>query len=235
MKNNKLSNIKTFNEEILIFDLDGTLTDPKEGIVNSIKYALSKYGIEEDDEKFLQKFIGPSLYDSFKDFYSFDEKEVIKVVESYREYFSKHGMYENKVYPGVMELLKSLKEKDKKLLIATTKPTVFAKEIIKFFNMEDFFLDIYGSNLDGTRVSKAELIDIALKNFEDGANRDDIGDRNEDAVMVGDRKYDVIGAKKNGIKCIGVLYGYGTEDELEAAGPDYIVDSVEELKEILLK
>ena len=222
--------------DIILFDLDGTLTDPKEGIINSIKYALSKYGIEENDDKYLEKFIGPSLYESFKVYYSFDEKEVYNVVNYYREYFSERGMYENKLYPGIKELLNSLKEKDKTLIVATSKPTVFAKEIIKYFGLDEYFVDVFGSNLDGTRIAKSEVINAALSSIEYNTSSANAG-KNIDPkkIMIGDREYDIIGAKENGIDSVGVLYGYGSKDELEAVGPEYITDQVSVLKDVLLE
>ena len=214
--------------EFILFDLDGTISDPKEGIVNSIKYALSKYGLEENDDKYLENFIGPSLFEAFKRFYSFGDEEVKKVVECYREYYSAYGIYENKIYPGIKELLKYLKEQDKKLLIATSKPTVFAKRVVDYFNLDDYFTGIYGCNLDGSRVDKAEIIKDIL--FDLDVSSEGCNDR---VVMVGDRKYDIIGAKENGTYSIGVLYGYGSREELEAFSPDYLAATVKDLRKIL--
>ncbi len=219
---NKRQNLYKNRYNVILFDLDGTISDPKEGIVNSIKYALSKFGIQEDDDKFLEKFIGPSLYDAFRDFYFFEGKELYTVVELYREYFSEFGMYQNKLYPGMRGLLDNLYDANKKLILATSKPAVFAREIVDYFELQKYFGEIFGSNLDGTKVSKAELIELALQRS------------NDNPVMIGDRKYDIIGAKENGISSIGVLYGYGSKEELSACEPDYLVESVDELKNVLL-
>lgn len=211
--------------ETVLFDLDGTLTDPREGIINSIRYALKKFGIEEQDDQFLEGFIGPPLQDSFKRFYSFDEQKAMKAVEYYRVYFSKTGIYENKLYPGISQLLKKLVNLDKTLAVATSKPTVFAEQILKYFKLFDYFNLVVGSNLDGTRTAKKEIVEYVLDNLDK--------DNDRNAVMIGDRSYDVIGAKENGISSIGVLYGYGKTGELEEAGADYLVNTVAELTDLL--
>lgn len=207
--------------EVILFDLDGTLTDPGLGITNSVMHALEKYGIEVADRTELYKFIGPPLIDSFEKYYGFSHEEAVKSVDYYREYYRDKGIYENAVYDGIENLLKSLKEKRKKIILATSKPELFAKEILRHFNLEKYFFFAAGSTMSETRTNKAEVIEYALS--ECG-----IADKSK-VVMVGDREHDVIGANKNGIDSIGVLFGYGSRDELEAAGATYIAETVEDI------
>lgn len=211
--------------QYILFDLDGTLTEPKEGITKSVAYALEYYGIHVEDLDTLCPFIGPPLKESFMKFYGFDEEKAEEAVEKYREYFRPYGVYENELYEGVPELLQVLKEQRKILVLATSKPTVFAKIILEHFELNQYFDYVVGSELDGTRVNKDEVIACALK--EAG-----IEDKST-AIMVGDRKHDILGAKVNGLDCIGVLYGHGSREELEKAGADVIVEMVEKLSEVL--
>ncbi|AGC68883.1 5'-nucleotidase [Thermoclostridium stercorarium subsp. stercorarium DSM 8532] len=211
----------------ILFDLDGTLTDPKVGITKSVAYALKSFGIEVKDLDSLCKFIGPPLRVSFRDYYGFSEEECNRAVEKYREYFSETGMFENRVYPGIEELLKSLKKNGRKLFVATSKPTVFAVKILEHFDLLRYFDDVSGSELDGSRDRKGDVIRFALqKNGLTGLTN---------VVMVGDREHDVVGAKENNIDVIGVLYGYGDRAELEKAGADYIVENVENLHSLLCR
>jgi len=213
--------------EIILFDLDGTLTDPKVGITSSIQYALQKMGIYEEDVEKLTPFIGPPLLGSFKEFYQMSDEEAKQAIVYYRERFAVTGLYENQVYLGMEELLSKLHKQGKILIVATSKPTEFSVEILKHFNLFQYFTAIIGSNLDGTRTDKGDVIEFALTNQSiDGRSR---------IVMIGDRKYDIIGAKRNGIDVIAVTYGYGGYDELVAAEPNYIVSSVEELSILLTK
>jgi len=213
------------NYEYILFDLDGTLTDPKEGIINSIKYALRKMEQQEIQELELLTFIGPPIQWSFSEVCGMNEEEVTRAVHFYREYFTENGMIENKVYSGIPQLLHELKETGKKLFVATSKPTVFANEILKFFQLDHYFIDIVGSNLDGSRIDKKEIIEWIHQKylqFSDG-----------EVVMVGDRSHDIIGANLNGIESIGVTYGYGSKEELEEVKASYVVGTVEELRTIL--
>lgn len=211
--------------EIILFDLDGTLTDPKVGITLSVQYALHKMGIKEEDPDTLTPFIGPPLLESFKEMYHMNDEEAIQAIQYYRERFSATGLYENKVYFGIRELLFSLKNQGKKLIVATSKPTAFSIQILEYFDLKQFFTVVVGSNLDGTRTEKSDVIEFALE----GENLSDLSK----VVMIGDRKYDIIGAKKNNIDVIAVTYGYGSEQELAAAEPNYIVSSVTELAKLL--
>lgn len=210
----------------ILFDLDGTLTDPKVGITKSVQYALIKNGIECEELSDLEKFIGPPLKESFIEFYSFDEKRAEESVNYFREYFKDKGIFENEVYEGIPEVLRELKKQNLIIAVATSKPTVFAKRILEHFDLAEYFDIVAGSNLDGTRTDKGEIIDFVLTELGIGGQ--------EEIIMIGDRKYDVIGAKNNNIHSIGVTYGYGSIEELEASKPTYIVNSVKELNELLL-
>lgn len=209
----------------ILFDLDGTLTDPGVGITKAVQYALKKNNIVEESLSALEIFIGPPLKDSFMEFYSFDEKMVSDSIQYFREYFIKNGIFENEVYSGILDLLKELKNGDCKIAVATSKPTVFANTVLKHFGMMEYFDLVVGSNLDGTLGNKAEIINCIIENLK-------IKNLKE-TIMIGDRKYDVIGAEKNNIDSIGVLYGYGSLEELEEARPTYIVDSISQLHKLL--
>jgi len=203
----------------ILFDLDGTITDPKEGITKSVQYALNKYNILIKDLDSLESFIGPPLRDSFMEYYDFSLEQALEAVEYYREYFKAEGMFQNIVYEGMEELLLVLKKLGLKLMVATSKPTVFSEEILKYFNLDGFFDVVIGSNLDGTRVSKAEIISCIIDKY----NITNL----EEVIMIGDRSYDILGALENGVASIGVTYGYGTERELTNA--TYIAHSVEDI------
>ncbi|MBU5308300.1 HAD family hydrolase [Clostridioides mangenotii] len=213
------------NFEVILFDLDGTLTDPKEGITKSIQYSLESFGIEEDRSN-LVKFIGPPLHDTFKIDYGFDDEKVIQAVDKFREYFKEKGLYENKIYPGIESIIKKLYNSGKKISLATSKPTIFAEKILNNFNIHKYFDNIIGSNLDGTRSDKEEVIRFVLNKYKDV-------DKNN-IVMVGDRKYDIVSANKIGISSLGVLYGYGDLKEIQESEPNYIAESVEKLEKILV-
>ncbi|MGZ9682484.1 HAD family hydrolase [Bacillus cereus] len=204
-----------------LFDLDGTLTDPKEGIVNSVLYALKKVGIEEVHISELDSFIGPPIQQSFIERYNMSEGEVERAVFYFREYLKQRGLFENNVYEGILKLLQQLKSSGNRIFVATSKPTVFAKQVIEHFRLTNYFEDIIGSNLDGTRIKKEEIIAHILQTHEE-LNK-------EEMIMIGDRKHDIIGANQNGIASIGVLYGYGCKKELTEVSATYIVKDVEEL------
>ena len=212
--------------EYILFDLDGTLTDSGIGITNSVMYALKKYGIEVSDRSELYRFVGPPLWDSFENYYGFSKEEAKTAVEYFREYYRDKGIFENLVYDGFEDLLKTLKDNSKTLIVATSKSEVFAKQILEHFNIAKYFTCIAGSNLDGTRVKKGEVIKYALES----CNIIDLSK----VIMIGDREHDIIGAKEVGISSIGVLFGYGDRNELEKAGADFIVDTVADIGEILL-
>lgn len=213
----------------ILFDLDGTLTDPKSGITSCVQYALDKFGIVEPDRDKLEPFIGPPLLDSFREFYGFDEDKAQQAVAYYRERFSTVGLFENKIYPGIPQMLKELQELGRHLAVASSKPTVFVTQILEHFGIFPYFEVIVGSELDGTRVKKEEVVEEALRQLLCGGTVE----KRRDIAMVGDRKYDIEGAKAHGTASIGVAYGYAAEGELEGAGADVIVKTVEELKKVL--
>lgn len=208
----------------IFFDLDGTLTDPMLGITSSVQYALSKFGISVRYLKELIPFIGPPLKESFQRFYGFSDEQADEAVAYYREYFSPKGIYENEIYAGIPELLEDLTDAGFELAVATSKPGVYAERILKHFGIDEYFSLVVGSELDGTRVQKAEVIQHVL---------DVYGIAGKDAVMVGDREHDIKGAAACGVTSIGVLYGYGSRTELMEAGADHIVTTVKELREWL--
>lgn len=220
--------------DYILFDLDGTLTDPKEGITACVQYALSFFGMEEPDADELTPFIGPPLKESFMEFYGFDEEKAEAAVEKYRERFQDKGIFENRIYNGVPEMIRKLKGNHKRLAVASSKPTVFVKRILDHFEIGKYFDVIVGSELDGTRTDKAEVVAEALRRLYEG-REGDTEEKKRNTVMVGDRKFDVAGAKAEGIVSVAVSYGYGPLDELKIAKPDYIVRSVEELEKLLLR
>lgn len=205
----------------ILFDLDGTLTNPELGITNCVMYALEKFGIKENDRKKLHPFIGPPLTYSFQNFYHLSEEDSKQAVAFYRERFSVKGLYENEVYAGVSEMLQNLKEQGKKLIIATSKPEEYTIKILKHFDLYKYFDFVAGATMDGSRGEKADIIAYALKNCN-------IEDKTQ-AVMIGDRKYDILGAKENGLDSIGVLFGFGDLEELTKAGATYIAENVEDI------
>ena len=207
------------------FDLDGTVTDPAEGITNSVAYALSKYSIDVTDKTSLYDFIGPPLIDSFMKHYSFSREDAVEAVEKYREYYRVKGIFENKLYNGIIRLFEDLKGRGKKIVLATSKPEKFAVEILKHFEIYDFFEFVAGATMDETRTDKGEVIKYAIDSLG-------ICDTSE-IIMVGDRKYDIEGAHKLGIKAIGVMYGYGSKEELQNAKADYIVENTKEIEDII--
>jgi phosphoglycolate phosphatase len=213
--------------DTLLFDLDGTLIDPKTGIVNSICHALSKLRVPAGNPDSLTRFIGPPLHESFQKYYAMTESQAHRAVCYFREYFSLRGMYESALYPGIQPLLNHLRARENRLLLATTKPTPFAERILAHFEISGLFGRIFGSNLDGTLSSKEELLEHILTNDE---MRQVPRSR---TVMIGDRALDVLGARKNGLDSIAVTYGYGTEDELRDAQPTHTVRSVDELRTLL--
>lgn len=220
--------------DYVLFDLDGTLTDPKEGITKSVQYALASFEIEEENPDNLEPFIGPPLKDSFMEFYGFDEDKAEEAIVKYRERFADTGIFENRIYDGVPEMIRKLKGNRKKLAVASSKPTVFVERILEHFDIRRFFDVVVGSELDGTRVEKEEVVEEALRQLY-GDNPEDIEEKKRNTVMVGDRKFDVAGAKAQGLVSVAVTYGYGKMDELRIAKPDYTVKSVEELEKLLLR
>jgi phosphoglycolate phosphatase len=213
------------NYETILFDLDGTLTDPGVGITGGVMRALEHFGIPVPDRRELYKFIGPPLLDSFSRFYGLSEAQSREAVDVYRAYYSRQGLLENEVYPGIPELLARLRERGHRLLLATSKPEKFSVEILEHFGLAAYFDFMACSTFDGSRDNKADVIayGMAQTGFDPAS-----------AVMVGDRKFDVLGAKTCGLPCVGVLYGYGSREELVSAGAACIAESVAELTQLLL-
>lgn len=201
----------------VLFDLDGTLTDPGEGITNSVIFSLEKFGITVSNRAELYKFIGPPLLYSYKEYYGFSESDAKLAIKYYREYFSEKGIFENRVYDGITDMLGKLRGNNIRLSVATSKPVPFAVKILEHFGLMEYFSLVAGATMDETRSEKHEVIEYALRglHIEDKAR----------CIMVGDRKHDILGAKKNGLKSVGVLYGYGSRGELETAGADMLAET----------
>ncbi len=219
--------------DYILFDLDGTLTDPKLGITRSVQYALRALGIEEPSLDKLEPFIGPPLADSFREFYGLEEEQVVTAVAKYRERFSDQGIYENEIYPGTVRMLASLRAGGKKLAIASSKPTPFVERILDHFEIRAYFDYIIGSNMDGTRGKKEEVVEEALRQMLPAGMPP--AEKKAGVAMVGDRRFDIEGAREHGITSVGVSFGYAPEGELEQAGADHIVDTVEALAGLLMQ
>lgn len=208
----------------VLFDLDGTLTDPGLGITNSVAYALKKYGIEVGEREKLYSFIGPPLNESFKRYYNFSDEKAMEAIEVYREYFRSKGIFENEVYDGIRQLLRKIKASGRKVVLATSKPEEFALRILEHFELTEYFDVVAGASMDEKRNKKGDVIKYALEKS---------GLTSESAVMIGDREHDIFGAQENGIDTIGVLYGYGSRDELEKAGAMYIAETAYDIFALL--
>ena len=208
----------------ILFDLDGTLTDPFDGITKSVQRGLLHFGIVENNREKLGAFIGPPLRESFALFYNIPKERVEEAVAAYREYFSTVGMFENEVYDGIVQILAGLKERGVKILLATSKPEVYARKITEHFGLDQYFFEQCGADLEGKYETKSQVIARAIEVCGEAA---------ENILMVGDRRHDVIGAKENGIECIGVLWGYGDREELVSAGAAEIFETPESFKAAL--
>ncbi len=196
----------------VFFDLDGTLTDPKEGIARSVHYALSKLNIEHDPDISIESLIGPPAHDTFGKLCS-DEHSVEAALSLYRERYAAIGLFENELYEGITDCLDQISGRAESICVATSKLTVFSKQIVEHFGLDQYFDVVFGSNLDGSLGDKTELLEHILE---------DQGIVPKNAVMIGDRRFDITGAKNNGIRALGVLWGYGSEEELTSAGADRI-------------
>lgn len=215
-----------------LFDLDGTLTDPREGITKSVQYALKRFGIEEPDIKKLEFFIGPPLRNTFMEAYHMSSKQAEQAVAVYRERFSPIGLFENQIFEGIPGMLRELNEKGIKLAVASSKPTVFVHQILEHFEIKQYFSVVVGSELDGRRDTKEEVVEEALRQL--GIWEMVPVEKKKYCAMVGDRKFDIQGAKAYGLTGVGVRFGFAKEGELETEGADYIVDTVAQLQKILL-
>ncbi|HSX08564.1 MAG TPA: HAD hydrolase-like protein [Candidatus Saccharimonadales bacterium] len=208
----------------IFFDLDGTLIDPKVGITKAVQYALSKFEIKTELDA-LVPFIGPPLNKSFQKYYSFDENKAMQAVSYYREYFVPKGLQESTVYDGIRDLLEKLQQNRFSLAIVSSKPTFIIEEVAKYHKLTHYFDKIIGSLIDLSNVDKPSLVKESLEQFDKPKST---------VVMIGDREHDSIGAQANGIDSIGVLYGYGSKEEITNIKPTYIVKNVHELTELLM-
>lgn len=211
--------------ENIFFDLDGTLTDSMPGITRAVQYALKHYGIEVENLNVLKPFVGPPLPESFREYYHFSEQDSIDAVSVFREYYNVTGWLQNEPYPGVKAMLETLKAAGKTLYVATSKPEWMAKQVLEHFGLAGYFVMIGGGDDASGRYDKADVIRYVMEQngLTDGSS----------VVMVGDRRHDIAGAHKTGIPAVGVLFGYGSREELEEAGADWITESVQSLTELL--
>ena len=207
------------------FDLDGTLTDSADGIINSVIYAVGTYGIEETDREALKAFVGPPLKESLMNRYGFDSEQADEAVIRFRSRFSTIGIFENSLYEGIPQVLAAIKARGDRVILATSKPEEYARRILDHFDLTKFFDFICGANLaENNRLEKDEVLQYALETS---------GSIPADSYMIGDRKFDMNSGKKFGLSTVGVLYGYGSREELESAGADLICETVEQLKAVL--
>ena len=207
---------------VILFDLDGTLTDSGEGITKSVQYAIEKLGMGEYPLEELRSFVGPPLMEQFMNFFHISQERAKEAVGYYRERYSLVGLYENRPYDGISKLLKELKEQGYLLGVASSKPEYFVDKILQHFSLDSYFDAVVGSELSGQRTSKSEVVEEALRRLG-------VSDRRQEVVLVGDRKFDVLGARAMGIDCVAVSYGYGDMQELMEVNLVYISKSVEEL------
>ena len=209
--------------EVLLFDLDGTLTDSTEGIQKCLVNAIERMGFEVPEDT--NKFLGPPIRQSFSEFCGMDKQQIDEAVRIFRERYSTIGLFENRVYDGVPEMLQQLRDNGKRIMVATSKPEQYAVRIFERFGLSQYFEFVGGAELDGTRDYKHEVIEYVL-------DKTNVTDRSR-VLMIGDRRQDVLGAHKTGIKCLGILWGFGSREELEEVGADYITDTPQSLVNML--
>ena len=207
----------------IFFDLDGTLIDSADGVINSVMHALVKHGINETDRDSLYRFIGPPLLDSFQRFYGFTPEETQQALADYREYYSEKGIFENDLMEGCVEMLACLKEHGCRLFVCTSKPDRYTYEILRYFKIDTFFDGVFAASWDETLSLKSEILRMGLSTVD-----------KSESIMVGDRHYDIDGAIANGIDSIGILCGYGDKEELVQAGATYIADNLSSISELVL-
>ncbi|MEZ5003665.1 MAG: HAD hydrolase-like protein [Chitinophagales bacterium] len=209
----------------ILFDLDGTISDSRKGIFNGILYATEKLGITDFDQNELESFIGPPLPNSFEAKFNLDKQAAADAVDIFREYYADRGWSENEMYPSVKPTIEELNRRGYKLFVATSKPTVFAKQIIEFFGLKDFFEEVVGANLDNSRSEKSEIIQYIFDNH---------ALKNEETLIVGDTKYDVLGAKHHKMFSVSVTYGFGLLSDIHSVEPDFVIDECDQLLNILI-
>ena len=212
--------------DIIAFDLDGTLTNPERGLIASFVYALGKMGVDYGEKNELKKFIGPPIYEEWQRCFGFTPEESSKALLIFREFYSVYGWWDNEIYPGVKEMLEKLKNSGKKIILATSKPEIFAKKILELFDISKYFDFIGGAATDKTRDKKSEVLEYSIKSVG-------VSDKSK-VILVGDRVYDSEGAIACGIDSLGVLYGHGSEEEIRSAGFTYIVNNVEDIANLLI-
>ena len=210
--------------DTILFDLDGTLTDPGIGITNSIAYALEQCGMPVPPREKLYRFIGPPLLDEFQKVCGVTETGARELVAQFRVYFQSRGIFENRMYDGIPQMLQRLQDHGCRLVLATSKPEVFAEQVLDHFSLRPYFTAVAGSTIDEGRTDKAEVIAYALGKLGSPGR----------PLMVGDRKHDVAGAHANGLPCLGVLYGYGSRQELTEAGADRLAAAVPDVADVIL-
>lgn len=213
--------------ENLLFDLDGTITDPKEGITKSVQYALEQMGLPVDRVDKLEAFIGPPLRDSFREMYGVDDEGILVAIEHYRKRYEEKGIFEAKVHEGMADLLRDLHADGRRMAVATNKPWEFAERIVEHFGLAEYFTFVSGAELSGERGTKDLVVAWALEHLP--------GATGENTLMVGDHAIDVNGAREHAIETVGVLYGYGTNEEIEKAKPKHIAETVADLRAILMQ
>ena len=211
----------------VLFDLDGTITDSEPGIIACVQHALRQFGIEVEDPKTLRPFIGPPLRDSFRDYFHMTPEEAEQATEFYRQRYAPIGKFECSVYPGIPELLRRLHETGRTVILATSKPEGFAREILEHFDLAQYFDLIGGATLDGSRDTKEAVLQYILDSGR-------VPDR-QDAVMIGDTKFDMIGAAAFSLPAVGVLYGFGSRQELEENGALFLARDAAELERYLFE
>lgn len=215
----------------VFFDLDGTITEPEEGIINGVLFALSKFGITVEDRTTLYPYIGPPLRDSFRDYHGLSEEDTEQAILYYREYYSTKGIYQNDIMPGMEQAFQTLRQHGCHLYVATSKPELYAKQILQHLKLDGYFDIIAGSTFDKARDTKAAVIEYLIT----GIAADQVKPSADEIIMVGDRKFDVIGARAFGIDTIGVLFGYGSKEEFESCDCRYVAADAEEMVQMILQ
>lgn len=214
-------------KQYILFDLDGTLTDPEEGLVRSLNAGLREVGLQERSNEELRPCIGPPLRDTYEEYFGLSKEKTEQAIRGFRAYYETKGIFENRLYEGIEDVLDELQKAGKTLILATSKPTDFAVQILEHFGIDEYFDFVGGASLDETRTEKIEVLSYIMEEFQ-------LVDASE-LIMVGDRKYDINAAKYFHMKSVGVLFGYGTKKELKEAGADALARSPKDLLNILLR